>query len=279
MKLPGRPIMGTDLHDPPYHGDVAMRFVLDRWYVVPVFALVALYVCSMLAIVNARAIAENRTRAEANKVSDRIRAQSNEVYRLAKDGNYVQIRLAGLASDSSIDYLRMQSECFGRVTNWVTDAPTPEPSTYPDSQASIRVYPDSQASIYNAVRVVRPGITLEEAVSEDGGKLKIELGADEDDLTHAQTMRTGEPISDLQQALARGREIIHFIDASENITSITAKQKGQYWLITEIINGTPAGSAQDQPTIGFGGSRIETRYLVLSREGLAVEHVRERPTR
>src|SRR5437016_6603216 len=88
-----------------------MRFLVHHWYIVPLAALFALYLCTLAAL---------------NTASERIQTLTTPkvalIYRLASKGDYHGLMETGLVTKEVADYLRMQTECFGPVESWTADS-------------------------------------------------------------------------------------------------------------------------------------------------------------
>src|SRR5579862_3637614 len=233
-----------------------MRFMIARWYIVPIAAMAALYLCSMGAVGVAR------SREEA-----RVRSLVDRVYSLIQKGDFSELRRSHLVSEDGLHFLEMQDQCFGRVEGRDLAAPTTNLDRSWDGSVFVR-----RARLDSTERVSGP----------DSHSMTITLGDGQDKLAGDTYSDHGRrPVSSIDQALAIGRPIIHKTDASEKIQSITAEKTGSYWLIVEAVVGqgetgpnrfetNPGASSglPTQPSIGTGnGSWVERRYLVLSQTG------------
>jgi hypothetical protein len=184
-----------------------MRFIVDRWYVVPIAAMVAIYICSMLALGNSH-----------QRVLKRAESQVDRLYKLAQGGSYRQIVAEGLASERVAEYLQQQDRLFGPINEWNQEITAWPFATRCDGRVS----------------VVRARAKNWDNISSMPGS-GLEVGLDAATITDDEP-RHG-PIRNPEQALAAARHTVHQMDADLIIMSLRARQVGDQWLVIEDIFG------------------------------------------
>ncbi|HWA84310.1 MAG TPA: hypothetical protein VG820_12780, partial [Fimbriimonadaceae bacterium] len=163
-----------------------------------------------------------------------------------------------LASQTSVKYLRLQDQCFGRVERW-------------DPNTSVHGT-DSNWSM--GVHVVRAGAEFNEDVGgSDPHFVYIALRTRENDEgsavvgdPHAANvqypsdnftvgdLQPGPRVTSAAEAMNAVRPLIHHVDSQFKPSGLKATETADYWVIHEY---TKSG----------------TRLLVLSKSGEQVEHV------
>lgn len=230
-----------------------MRTIIERWYMGPIVAAVALFGCWISSLGTA-----------TTRVADITRANLERIYGLAGKGQYDEILREGLASAESVDYLKMQDACFGRPT-------------------ACRVAGVVGGSFgipwRTVIGVDRPAITvIDVATGSDPHTARIALDANQNDLQdrmpgdpqawvnpyvtprRSVSYPTERPIDSTEQATSVARTVLHQLDAAEHIRApLGVTRSGDYWVITERV-------------ITLGG--LDERYLVLSQAGAVVERLR-----
>jgi hypothetical protein len=177
-----------------------MRFIVDRWYVVPLVAMIALYVCCMIAVSTAHI-----------RVSHSAKGRLDRIYNLARSGNYDDIVRQGLAGQAVGDYLRQQDRLFGPVEKW-----------------EINVENNWLSEDFSGtVAVTRTRVKNSDQISGNLDQLTLALDSEQfsGDGTNWGVIKTPE------QAMAAARLTIHYLDGDQ--VALKAERIGNMWLVTE----------------------------------------------
>jgi hypothetical protein len=187
----------------PDNGKRRMRFIVERWYVVPIGAFVALYICAMVGYTNGRA--------QVRKV---VEAKIDRIYELAKAGDYERIHKEHLAPSSVSDYLRQQDALFGKAQIW-----------------RIEVNDEFLSdSFLGTVTVGRLGVSNTDKISGQIHGMSF-LSLDAERYSGDGVERNA--ISSPDEAIAAARVTMHSLDPA--VIGATARAVGKQWLLTERI--------------------------------------------
>ncbi|HVT11348.1 MAG TPA: hypothetical protein VHE55_03705 [Fimbriimonadaceae bacterium] len=228
-----------------------MRLMVDRWYVGPVCAVAALYVCLI--------VGSERASTRIFQISDRT---IDRIYTLASRGQFDEIWKEHLTSETSVKYLRMQDQCFGRVKQWTIDHP------YSGGEAAWSAIVQVQrekASLNERVDGSDPHVALialspgenDQGMAIVGDPKAVDSIRPSPDFTVGE-LEPGPRVSSAAEAINAVRPMIHSVDAAYSPSALTVHETADFWVISE------------KATRGKGP---ESRFFVLSKSGEHVEHV------
>jgi len=211
-----------------------MRFIADRWYLVPIAAIVAIYFCCIATVNGAN-----------ERIAVMVPAGVKRIYTLAQQGRYDQLVQEGLMSENSAKYLREQERCFGRISEW-------------------RVVHIDNAfySHYWTGRVYVKRKLLESADDLAG------TGPHDLEVSLANSVIERDVFGQLDTAPVKSAiQLKNYLAQSLQTKQddgepkkVTAVQIGDLWLVTEIRRTTD--------------KQLHTRYVVVRPTGEVVEYVR-----
>lgn len=231
-----------------------MRILIDRWYIGPIVAGVVLYCCLAASV-----------GLGTQRLTTLGRAQVDRLYALAEQDKYDVILNSGLASEVSVKYLKMQEQCFGRITAW----------TVSEVNSTEAVGTRWLAT----VQVAREWATFHESVGGlDPHHLHVSLASWEDDLGQELVgdpqaehpgeslasftvgdQQVGEKVISSDQATDAARGPIHEMDRANIVPPLTARETRDFWIVTDIVQLD---------------TEKEKRFFVLSKSGEPIERVR-----
>jgi hypothetical protein len=186
-----------------------MRFVVERWYVVPILSMVALFVCCLIALSGF-----------STRTKTVMRRDLSRIYALAAIGNFDQLRQSGLLTEESVEYLREQDRCFGPIKVWNLN------------RADDDVFEsDSQGQ----VGVVRPGLRSTDRVG--GGRSNVLSLSPDYPLNFSEEFANRTtPLRTPEEAKKVARAILKSSQQDFPIKTFDVKRAGEYWLATVSVS-------------------------------------------
>jgi hypothetical protein len=181
-----------------------MRTLLvDRWYVGPIVAIIALMVCAAWE-------ADRRASVGSAKFNEAVR----RIYSMAMQRDFAELRKSGLLSEPSLHYLERQDSLFGPVVSWNS----------------------AETDSGQLVRVDRRGFHSEDLVYSDAVAFGQDYSPSSLMVLPAEVETSDQFVAarTKAEALAMARDYIHHHDsASMVVRKIEATRKGNDWLVEE----------------------------------------------
>lgn len=215
-----------------------MRFIVERWYLGPILALVSLYVCALLGY----GVGQLR--------SEEIEHRTlSEIYRLAKEQRYDEILSRELAPTEAVNYFKQQDRLFGPIQSWNDNSgPWSEGST--------------------SVMVKRKGVEgTDIAVAENPYTFSCSL--------YGRHNAGAGPVTTPEEALNAARPILYSTDSDLPFKSSKVERVGDDWLVTVYLK---PGILVDPVTgkTRVSTSISDRVMVVISAEtGDMTEHIRD----
>ena len=185
-----------------------MRFVVDRWYVVPIVAMVALFACSLVALSGMH-----------SRMTRLINRNVSRIYALASAGQYDELARSGLVTDDTIQYLYQQDQCFGRIKSWKL------------SQAQFDIYEESREG---QVWVERA--RLQSADRLEGSRVDSLSLVPSYDLYYSNEFENRTtPLRTPDEARKIARAILKASQSDFPVKTFDVARAGEFWLATVIV--------------------------------------------
>lgn len=208
-----------------------MHIIVERWYLGPIIAAVALFGCVIQC-----------ERNRARLVTSLWRQNLDRVYSLARDGKFDEIRRSGLTTEATIRYLEMQDQCLGRVKSWMVSPTDPqEPGVGRTADVSVdRPRANLAEHVYcSGLHDIHIALHPTENYTPDRGTIGDEeatlYGYPQSKVISA-AGPPPEPIESPGEALAVARRVLHAVNPPEQIRSVSGVTRaGQFWVVKETI--------------------------------------------